>query len=94
MDIIEIIDTKDPRALTFKHRHQPLRDEIHQAIQAVNFMRGVIEDSLQDDDLTSDEYVLFEYVRSVLADNLDSVIEKSNFFAIEANSVLEETESG
>lgn len=94
MDIIEIIDTKDPRALTFKHRHKPLRAQIHQAIQAVNFMRGVIEDSLEDDNLTDEEFDLFAYVRNVLADNLDSVIEKSNFFAIEANRVLEETESG
>lgn len=88
MKLITIIETKDPRRITFLNKFQPLVDDVDMAIQSVSFMRGIIEDSLHDAELTDDEFNLLEYIRLALADNLDGTIDKANYYAREANRVL------
>ncbi len=93
--LIQILtDTKDPRKYTFAGKHKPLLDEVEMARKAVSFMRGIIEDCMYDDSLSEDDFNLVEYIRLILADNMEETVGKANYYAREANRILAEGEIG
>lgn len=92
MNLIQVIDTKDPRKFTFKSKHIPLLEEVEMSRKAVSFMRGLVEECLHDDSLSEEEFNLIEYIRLTLADNMEQAVDKANYYAREANRVLTEDE--